>query len=84
MRTNDYQLLTTNLKKGMEEEKEPIIALELTINEVNLLFQALGDRPFNEVFELIGKINEQAGNQLTISPEVSSETSKTSSVNDDK
>lgn len=68
----------------MEEETDPIITLELTINEVNLLFQALGNRPFNEVFELIGKINEQAGNQLTISPEEFSETSKTRSVDDDK
>ncbi|MGK0364386.1 MAG: hypothetical protein ACI85O_001443 [Saprospiraceae bacterium] len=67
-----------------EEEKEPIIQLELTITEVNLLFQALGNRPFNEVFQLIGKINEQAGNQLTINPEMSLETSKTSSVDDDE
>ena len=40
------------------------IKIELTIEELNLIFQALGERPFNEVFELIGKLNEQANGQL--------------------
>lgn len=40
------------------------INLTLTIEEVNLIFKALGDQPFKEVFELVGKINAQANAQL--------------------
>lgn len=38
--------------------------LLLTTNEINLIFKALGERPFQEVFELIGKINEQVNAQI--------------------
>ncbi|MCU0433363.1 MAG: hypothetical protein MUC87_07925 [Bacteroidia bacterium] len=41
------------------------INLTLTIDEANLIFKALGRLPFNEVYELIGKLNEQANAQLT-------------------
>lgn len=51
----------------MEKEKDIILAL--TIDEVNTIFKALGERPFNEVFELIGKINAQANEQLKEEPE---------------
>jgi hypothetical protein len=34
--------------------------LELTINEVNMILQALGNAPYAQVFELVGKIREQA------------------------
>jgi hypothetical protein len=40
------------------------IQLVLTVDEVNIIFNALSNRPFKEVFELIGKINEQAAPQL--------------------
>jgi len=40
------------------------LKLDLTIDEVNLILKALGNLPFSEVFELIGKINEQASEQL--------------------
>lgn len=40
------------------------LKLDLTIDEVNLILKALGDLPFSQVFELIGKINEQASEQL--------------------
>lgn len=40
------------------------IQLHLSLEEVNLIVKALGDRPFHEVFELIGKINAQATIQL--------------------
>ena len=34
--------------------------LELTINEVNMILQALGSAPYAQVFELVEKIREQA------------------------
>lgn len=34
------------------------------MDEIEILFRALGARPFNEVYELIGKINEQVNTQL--------------------
>ncbi len=40
------------------------INLQLTIEEANLVLEALGNLPFAQVFTLIGKIQEQAGQQL--------------------
>lgn len=40
------------------------ITLTLTLDEANLLLKALGEMPFREVFELIGKIQHQANQQL--------------------
>ena len=40
------------------------INLNLTIDEANLILEALGELPFSKVFQLIGKIQEQAGRQL--------------------
>ena len=34
--------------------------LELTINEINVILQALGNAPYAQVFELVHKIREQA------------------------
>jgi len=34
--------------------------LELTINEVNMILQALGSAPYAQVFELVEKIRTQA------------------------
>lgn len=39
------------------------IQLELTFEEVNIILKALGNLPFNQVYELIGKIHEQAAAQ---------------------
>ena len=36
------------------------ISLSLTIEEVNMILKALSNLPFSEVYELIGKIHEQA------------------------
>ena len=36
------------------------ITLSLDVEEVNLILKALSNLPFNEVYELIGKIHEQA------------------------
>ena len=37
----------------------------LSLEEANKIFKALGKEPFNEVYELIGKLNEQANEQLS-------------------
>ena len=37
---------------------------DLSINEVNTIIFALGKRPFEEVYELIGKIQTQARAQV--------------------
>jgi hypothetical protein len=41
------------------------ISLTLTIEETNLVLEALGNLPFVRVFALIGKIQEQARQQLS-------------------
>ena len=38
--------------------------LDLTIQEINLILQALGNAPYAQVFELVQKIREQAAAQL--------------------
>lgn len=39
--------------------------LDLTVQEINLILQALGSAPYVQVFELVQKIKEQAQPQLT-------------------
>jgi len=41
------------------------IELRLDINEVNVIIKALSDRPFKEVYELLGKIHAQSNAQLS-------------------
>lgn len=41
------------------------ISLTLTIEETNLVLEALGNLPFARVFAVIGKIQEQARHQLS-------------------
>jgi hypothetical protein len=41
------------------------ISLTLTIEETNLVLEALGNLPFARVFAAIGKIQEQARQQLS-------------------
>jgi hypothetical protein len=38
--------------------------IELTINEVNMILQALGNAPYAQVFELVEKIRTQAQAQV--------------------
>jgi hypothetical protein len=40
------------------------INLQITIDEANLILEALGNLPFVKVYALIGKIQEQAGQQI--------------------
>lgn len=39
------------------------LELKMTTDEVKLVFQGLGKLPFEEVFELIGKLNIQVNQQ---------------------
>jgi hypothetical protein len=38
--------------------------LDLSLNEINVIMQALGQMPYASVFELVTKIREQAQAQL--------------------
>ena len=40
------------------------IELRLTVDEVNLVLEALGQMPFARVYPLVGKLQEQAGRQV--------------------
>ena len=42
----------------------PEINIRLTLDETNLILQALGKRPFEEVHQLIAKIHQQAQRQV--------------------
>ena len=46
----------------MSEKME--IQISLSIDEANILLEALGKQPFNQVFQIIGKIQQQASIQL--------------------
>jgi len=41
-----------------------MIQLNLTLNEVNQILEALAEKPYREVFQLVTKIQQQAGSQL--------------------
>ena len=49
----------------MKDPKQPTkdIQLKLSFDEVNIVLKALGNLPFNEVYDLIGKIHDQANAQ---------------------
>jgi len=48
-----------------------MIQLELTIEETNTVLTALGKRPYEDVFQVINKIQQQAQTQLpSNNPEV--------------
>ena len=49
------------------------IKLEVSIEEANLILDALGNLPFVKVYGLIGKIQEQAGQQMNGTPAASDE-----------
>ncbi len=40
------------------------INLQLTLEEINILLTALGERPYVQVFELVQKIQAQAATQV--------------------
>ena len=39
------------------------INLKLTVEEANVILTALGNMPYSQVFQLIGKIHQQAAEQ---------------------
>ena len=41
------------------------IVLKLSVDEVNQVLFALSDKPYKDVFQLIGKIQEQANTQIS-------------------
>ena len=41
-----------------------MIKLELTIEEVNMILRVLSKHPFEEVFQLVGKIKNQGDSQV--------------------
>jgi hypothetical protein len=43
---------------------EPTIKFELSIDEVNLILEALGEQPFKTVFALVARLQNQARGQL--------------------
>lgn len=48
----------------MKDDKQPAnIQLKLSFDEINTILKALGNLPFNEVYDLIGKIHDQANAQ---------------------
>jgi hypothetical protein len=40
------------------------IKLSLTVEEINTILEALGQMPYSRVYQLIGKIQQQAQRQL--------------------
>lgn len=53
-----------------ELQEEPIILnMIFTLEEMNIILRALSNEPFKEVYQLIGKINEQASEQLVTDEE---------------
>lgn len=44
------------------------IKLQMTVEETNLILEGLGQLPFARVYALIGKIQEQAAEQLRPAP----------------
>lgn len=40
------------------------LTLKISVNEVNTIIKALGQFPYNQVFELVGKIHDQASVQV--------------------
>ena len=44
------------------------IKLVLTLDEINQILSALGSQPYNDVFQLVNKIQQQAQAQLESQP----------------
>lgn len=49
--------------------------LKLTLNEINVILQALGNAPYVSVAEVIGKIREQVKPQVDAAPAPANEES---------
>jgi len=49
----------------------PELELKLTLPEINTLLEALGGLPYKQVYQLVGKIQQQAQAQLQAAEAVS-------------
>ena len=56
--------MVKNEKNDEVDTSKTYLDLHLTIDEINIIIGALSNRPFKDVFELIGNINKQASEQL--------------------
>jgi hypothetical protein len=52
-----------DVDKSSDTAQEKLV-LQLPMEDVNLILKALGNLPFNQVYDLIGKIHQQANEQL--------------------
>lgn len=46
------------------ENNEQLLQVILSFEDLNLILKALGNLPFSQVYDLIGRIHDQANNQL--------------------
>jgi hypothetical protein len=51
-----------------EQVQQPTIKLELSIDEVNTILASLGKHPFENIFGLVNKIQQQAIPQVPKTP----------------
>lgn len=56
----------------MTDDDAKPVSLSLTLAETNLILEALGNLPFVRVFQLIGKLQQQAESQVSGGPQLSS------------
>lgn len=55
---------TPSAPRSVAAAATPEIQLQLSIDELNLVLEGIGNLPFARVFALVGKIQAQAGAQL--------------------
>lgn len=53
---------------------QPTLHLELSIEDVNLILEALGEQPFKSVYGLVSRLQSQARGQLQSSPQAEGDT----------
>ena len=56
-------------------ENETYLQMAFTLDEMNIILKALSKEPFKDVYQLIGKINDEASIQLN-SKEKATETNQ--------
>lgn len=56
------------------------ITLKISVEEANIMLEALGNLPFVKVYSLIGKIQEQAGQQIKTNGQVAQTESATQTI----
>ena len=57
---------TPSAPRSAAASASPEIQLQLSIDELNLVLEGIGNLPFARVFALVGKIQAQAGAQLQV------------------